>query len=80
MVAPNNVSYDSGVGVALQPGQRHVTVIVPEREAKLLVRSAAHQLDPKKSKYNLPPLGQETIMPEINKPTRLKITVSEPKL
>jgi hypothetical protein len=78
VVMGGNTSYDSGVGVALQPGQREFTVLVPVLDVKLIVRSAVHQLDPKKSKYNTPPLGQEAVAPEINKPNRVKIVVSEP--
>jgi len=71
-------NYDQGVGVALQPGQVNVTVILPAIETKLRARSSAHQLDAKKSQHNYPHIGEETVHPEASKANRITVVVVEP--
>jgi hypothetical protein len=78
MVFAGANNYDQGVGVALQPGQVNVTVILPAIETKLRARSSAHQLDAKKSRYTYPPIGEETVHPEASKANRITVVVVEP--
>lgn len=46
----------------------------------MIVRSAALQLDPKKNKFNMPPLAVESVHPESGKANRIEIEVSEPQI
>ena len=80
LVMVSGITFDSGKGLALQPGQTQLTIVLPALSTKLLVRSAAHMLDPKKSLFSLKPIGTKTITPEAEKITRIGIRVTPPDI
>jgi uncharacterized GH25 family protein len=79
-VVVGSSTFDSGKGLALQPGQTQLTIVLPALSTKLLVRSAAHMLDPKKNLFSLKPIGTKTVTPEAEKITRIGITVTPPDI
>jgi hypothetical protein len=69
-----------GIGVEIEPGTTEVVLVLPCISTKLLARSDAHNLDPKRSQYNFPAQGEVELEPETAKSNRVEISVAEPEI
>jgi hypothetical protein len=57
-----------------------VELVLPCITTKLLARSDAHNLDPKRSQHNFPAQGETELEPQTAKSNRVEISVAEPEI